>query len=53
MTKLTVNSSWADIYTELLRLEAEIDRLREPYPKKDESFDQWCDRLATEREGKQ
>ena len=45
MTKLTVESTWAEILEELLKLEAEFDRLRLPLPQKDETQNDWITRL--------
>ena len=45
MTNLTVESTWAEILEELLKLEAELDRLRLPLPQKGETQNDWITRL--------
>ena len=45
MTKLTVESTWKEILEELLKLEAELDRLRGPLPQQGESKNEWIARL--------
>jgi len=48
MTNLTVESTWAEILEELLKLEAELEeykRRTQILPTQEETWDQWTSRI--------